>query len=488
MQLSDLLTDPALDLRLLTEAGADGEIRWVAATELADPTPFLDGGELVLTTGLAFLEGGPQAFVDRLADAGVAALGFAVGLGHDDLIDGLVAAAAARRLPVVAVPYDTPFVAIARQVAEGVIAARYRAEIRAVEIHEQLARLLLAGAGVSGLTQACAELVGAPCALIDFHGRVLTSSPPEAGWPIGPIMRRRTDTGPWRLDDLAAFPVLLEGEIAAILASRAVDGDQSVFRTAVTMLGLELARQAAVLTGRRLLLGQVLEDVVHHVISDEEATRRLERLGIDVEIPHAALVGATPGPEDRLQQVTWAVQTLIARRGDPVHTALVDGRLVIVAEPSADPGEIARITHERLRRLSAGAAVGVGAAHTGVGGLRRSLLEAVSSVGNGPGVHDATGLSLAATVYLDRSGRPIAEAILAPLVQHDRQSGGDLLDTLVTYLRSDCRPGPAAAALNLHRNGLSYRLARIEELTGRDLGSLEDRVELVLAARATGHL
>jgi DNA-binding PucR family transcriptional regulator len=152
------------------------------------------------------------------------------------------------------------------------------------------------------------------------------------------------------------------------------------------------------------------------------------------------------------------------------------------------PADIARVTHERLGRLSDEAVVGVGTIHAGVAGLRRGLFEALSSMGKGPGVHDASALSLAATVRLDRSGRSIAEAILAPLVDQDRSTASDLTDTLVAYLRNDCRPAQTADELDLHRNGLAYRLARIEALTGRDLASLEDRVELLLAARATGRL
>ena len=89
------------DLRLTLAAGSAGvdrEIRWAHAIELGDPTPWLSGGELVLTTGMRL----PRAtvlrrdYVTRLDEAGAAALGFGVGLSHDRIPDGLLAAAEAR--------------------------------------------------------------------------------------------------------------------------------------------------------------------------------------------------------------------------------------------------------------------------------------------------------------------------------------------------------------------------------------------------------
>src|SRR3712207_4772152 len=83
--VSQLLGNPTLGLtRHARAAAVDRPISWVHVSELADPTPFLEGGELLLTTGLA-LEPGPALadYVRRLADAGVVGLGLGTGLGHE---------------------------------------------------------------------------------------------------------------------------------------------------------------------------------------------------------------------------------------------------------------------------------------------------------------------------------------------------------------------------------------------------------------------
>ena len=57
-------------------------MRSVHISELDDPTPWLRGGDPLLTTGLP-LRAGPAAYVERLADAGLTGLGLGLGFGYD---------------------------------------------------------------------------------------------------------------------------------------------------------------------------------------------------------------------------------------------------------------------------------------------------------------------------------------------------------------------------------------------------------------------
>ncbi|MFL6181584.1 MAG: PucR family transcriptional regulator ligand-binding domain-containing protein, partial [Actinomycetes bacterium] len=104
---------PALDLVLRAGRQAiDAQIRWVAVSELADPTPYLDGGELVLTTGLRLGDGDWERFVGRLVNAGVSGVGLGVGLTHERTPHALIEAAESAGLPLIEVPEPTPFMAI----------------------------------------------------------------------------------------------------------------------------------------------------------------------------------------------------------------------------------------------------------------------------------------------------------------------------------------------------------------------------------------
>src|SRR5882757_8245376 len=85
LTVRDVLAEPGLGIGLACGAPEAllRPVRWVAVTELADPRPFLTGGELVLTTGLRQRGAASQReFVRRLAERDIAALGFGTGLSH----------------------------------------------------------------------------------------------------------------------------------------------------------------------------------------------------------------------------------------------------------------------------------------------------------------------------------------------------------------------------------------------------------------------
>src|SRR5262245_10318959 len=93
------------------EAGLDRAVRGVHIPGLADPTPWLSGGELLLTTGLQLGED-PAGYVQRLVDHGLTGLGFGVGFSHDAIPQELLDAATEHGFPLFEVPYELPFIAI----------------------------------------------------------------------------------------------------------------------------------------------------------------------------------------------------------------------------------------------------------------------------------------------------------------------------------------------------------------------------------------
>ena len=80
LPLGDLIRD--LDVRLVAgEAGLENAVRWVHISELEDPTPWLSGGELLLTTGMGLLDADRQReYIRLLAGHGLAGLGLGTGL------------------------------------------------------------------------------------------------------------------------------------------------------------------------------------------------------------------------------------------------------------------------------------------------------------------------------------------------------------------------------------------------------------------------
>jgi PucR family transcriptional regulator, purine catabolism regulatory protein len=73
--VAELIALPHLGLEVVAGiAGLEREVGWAHVCELEDPLPWLEGGELVMTTGMAVPRepGQPAADADRLAGVGAA--------------------------------------------------------------------------------------------------------------------------------------------------------------------------------------------------------------------------------------------------------------------------------------------------------------------------------------------------------------------------------------------------------------------------------
>jgi purine catabolism regulator len=162
------------ELGLTVLAGKDSldrRITWAHSIELADPERWLDGGELLLTTGLR-LPRSAQArrdYVARLADAGVAALGFGVGLSFQRVPDVLVDAAERHGMPLLEVPLPTPFVAVARAVSQRLAEVEYEGITQAARGQLAMTRAALRG-GPAAVVRQLAAITGGGVALFGRSG------------------------------------------------------------------------------------------------------------------------------------------------------------------------------------------------------------------------------------------------------------------------------------------------------------------------------
>ena len=140
LTVRELLRD--LDVRLVAgESSLNLPVRWVHISEILDPTPWLSGGELLLTTGMQ-LDTPEQAreYAARLADHHLAGLGFGTGFKHAAVPETLLEVAAEREFPVFEVPYELPFIAITEAAFTQLVNEQYAF----------LRRALAAQSGLSG--------------------------------------------------------------------------------------------------------------------------------------------------------------------------------------------------------------------------------------------------------------------------------------------------------------------------------------------------
>src|ERR1700754_11511 len=117
INVRDLLAFAHLQLAVRAgESGIDTPVTWAHASELEDPTAFLEGGELILTGGIGIPDDpdGQVRYLERLHDRGVAGLAIAQGARAPVLTAALEQAADRLAFPVLALPFDVPFVDIVR--------------------------------------------------------------------------------------------------------------------------------------------------------------------------------------------------------------------------------------------------------------------------------------------------------------------------------------------------------------------------------------
>ncbi|GAA0498873.1 hypothetical protein Ade02nite_83750 [Paractinoplanes deccanensis] len=480
LRLADVLADPELRLRL-----ADGDpvalnqpVRWCAVTELADPRPFLSGGELVLTTGLSQLdEAAQRQFVGRVAEGRAAGLGFGVGLTHASVPPATLAEARERRLPVLEIPYETPFIAVDRFVADRILEEQYGRFADLLDEHDTLARALLSGRGLGALIDALHQILGAPAMVLDLYGRVLATAPASASWPVEQILARRPGGG----DLPQAVPVSVEDTVVAYLCCRRPRRSADVLPYAVSLVGLELARRQAELAGKRRLAGQVLEDLVRGTIGAPEAERRLSPFGIRASDEHALLVATVDYGGDLLRKLVSSPPLAGAT------TAILADCLIAVLEPGQSAREAALLLSAHLSRHGDEVRVGIGGWYAGMTGLRWSYYEAHEAMTRGPGINERQQMSLSGLLLAseDVPLRDLARDVLRPLREFDAAHAGSLVATLRAYLDADGSVAAVADRLIVHRNTVRYRIGQIERLTGRCLTHTADRVQLWLALAAS---
>ena len=180
-----LVDDPSLRLRPVAGAGGmDRQIRWAHVSELADPTPFLEGGEFLLSTGLKLprqARPAHSAYVERLNLAGVVGIGFGTGLSHARVPRGIIEAAEGAGLPVLEVPLETPFIAVTKAVWTALTADEHDLQEKAYRAQLELTRAANGPDGPARLLAVLARELSAWAMLVDGTGVLLHAAPTEAG-------------------------------------------------------------------------------------------------------------------------------------------------------------------------------------------------------------------------------------------------------------------------------------------------------------------
>jgi PucR family transcriptional regulator, purine catabolism regulatory protein len=511
LTVASLVSDCGLELVEGADNG-DRPVRWVHISEHEDPTPWLSGGELLLTTGYNLDTAAKQrSYVELLASKGVAGVGFGIGFDHDAVPKPVLDAARERDMPLFVVPYEMPFIAITEQAAARLVNEQFDVLERGSKVHERLERLVIDGGGLEEITASIAGALAGAAMVFDGAGNPVARHP-RRGTPnaedtaaIASELTEHDDA-----DGAHAFEPAVTGERAlavpvpgprggpsagwlVVVSDNGPLGDfeRLIAGQASMVVGLELMRERVVRETERRLAGDLLADALSGRLDPEELAGRLRPFGVHSEA--AVLVFEVEDPP----AAEAALESALAEAGVPglVATSSAAGRALLCAviEGSArDPVGVAR----EARTALIGAHPGIRAAASrsvGLGSLRRAFhearcaLEATSMNGGGPEVasyRDLGAFTLLLALQDDEALRLYSEGLLEPIQRGEGEYGGELLRSLEAFIENNGNWERAARQLYCHRHTLRYRIRKIEELTGRDLSRATDRIELWLALRA----
>lgn len=480
-------------------AGADNQIRWVHVSELENPTPWLKGGELLLTTGMGLGASIPhqREYLERLVGAGLAGLGLGTGFSFSEVPASLRREADRLEFPVFDVPYDVPFIAITEAVFTQLNREQVEVLQRAIDTQMLLTQSVLRE-GMSGLVSGLARVLDGWAVVLDLHGLPIAAAPDSAGKRATHLWEQirvsRPDSPRFSLSlveqdqRVSAHPIGVVGHVdgVLVLGTRQALGQYEgiVASHAVSLLAIEFSRTASVASAQRTVRGDFLDALLGGVLPEAEVRSGLARFGFDPgeEIRVMALAGPVP-----LEERAWAVEDVLSRRTQAFLTGPRDDTLVVILPVAVDPGEVRAEASEKLSVPLTG---GVGSAVSpleAARGLREAMHSLRVSRLDGKPIADFASLGtyrLLLTLQDPDALRAFVEAVLEPLDGYDREQNGELISSLRAFLEHNARWEPAAAELGVHRHTLRYRMRKVEDLTGRSLEAARDRMELWLALQA----
>lgn len=493
MLVADLLTDESLRLRLHTpssRARLASRITWCAPTEFMDPTPFLSPNVLLLTNGIGLKiedERTWDAYVERLAKVPVAAIAFGTGTAHPQLPHGLVTACNDWDVPLLEIPHPVPFLQVHRLVSKQLQAERFATAVQGWDLANACARLTASGATLRTVLAKISKVAGGPLAIFDDSGSVIARWPETSTWSEedlhGAVIRDEGSRIPLPMGAADSFNLVVRRSRSGLPLDALLGPATSIIAVQMTN-----ALQTASRKENQLEL-MLIQSLDWQGVALDEFTRTFKSTGLDESLPTFLVLAATP--EGSLSDV-WRVRLSLQEAFGALRIIIHDGALFAFAQqpfdlPLRSPREEdpARSLLETFRGIAPHLPLVVNRPAESVEELRLRIFHARQLLARTETPRMAPELSLDSLLVATagRGARAAAEKFLAPVITHDKQRSGNLLETLRAHLANDCQPSKTCRTLFIHRNTLSYRIRKLESLLGLPLDTLLGQSTSLMALR-----
>jgi sugar diacid utilization regulator/putative methionine-R-sulfoxide reductase with GAF domain len=399
------------------------------------------------------------------------------------------------------------------------------------DIHERFTKLSLEGAGIPAILEVVGSLAGGHAALYSPDGyRVRGAGESSDGMPprihvpspLGQAGSREVRINAGRpARAMGVVPVRAGADVLGMLAV-AVDeksaesaGRRRALEHGSTVLALELSKDRAAAEVERRLRGDLVEEILAGGLEADEAERvahQAERLGHRLPQRAWALVlepdddetEAALSARGELDRLDAALSGLIRSRLPGTLTVVRSASAVFLVpdEVASDLATVEKLAGQVLAAAApvmkpGTASVGIGNLANGVSELARSHVEARQALrltrraggrGRVASYRSLGAFRLLLEVQSPDALRRFVNELLGTLLQYAQSRDTPLLETLEALAAARWVRRAAARQLGIHINSMSYRVERIQSLTGLQLDDPETRVAISIALRARAML
>ncbi|WP_067477732.1 PucR family transcriptional regulator [Nocardia amamiensis] len=485
LTIADLVAMPHLGLQLVAGGGGDrNRVHWTHVSELADPGPWLEGGELLIVNGLGIPDDaeGQVRYIAGLARHRLA--GLVISVRAPALSEKMITEANRLSFPVLRIPREIPFIELSYLVASASERAVRGRLARHLRIFDTLRLRNGIESDIAKIYSQLEQVSGYRLALVSPAGRPLLS-----GWPWVPDDLDLGISGSSSPDLHVTrrgyvIPLFVGSRVTAYLVGMEhADADPG---------GLAALQNVSMLAALDAVEDQRRREVRHREGSallaaafDEggksnELAERFNAAGLDPArgVRLLAIVGEDGGPVEEIWVRDWLTDRGLS------HLLLRQEQLLAVV--GCDGLDLNRLAND-LRLL-----IGASATERDLGALARMRSQALWALRIAydpaePAVilaENQVGLARWLTPDMEMM-RNLVYCTLHPIVAYDTEHGTTLQRTLTVYFQQQGRVRQTAQRLFVHEHTLIYRLKRIEKLTGRSLKSYRDTFELWLATEAS---
>ncbi len=464
----------------------EAPISAVHISDLVDPTSYLGGGELLLTTGLTLprSRAGCTSYVARLREASVAGLALGLGPVHRSVPAALLQACEQQQVPLLVVPDLVPFQRVTRAFWESVGEQHERPLFAALDSHRRLVTAVSSSDPVSGVLRTLAETVDGWVVLTDLRGQPRATWPPDRIKDIGiltaEVLRLRPSgagssaTFPFDAHVAVLHPVLageeVVGYLGAVSPRALLPHQRNLLLSSLALLGLDAAHRHSARTSER-----AERAAVAHLIDRQHLRAAQDLAGVfAVEHPPPRVRVVAAADSSGAAALDALLDALPEHEGRWVGAASCSSAWMLLHPGLPRPTE-SGVTERLAGRGSTasvvlGPVVAIDAVHA-----MRCRLQAFARAGPATAARDWRAGEDMPLVSADW-----ADGVLAPLRAYRR---GDLVAAVAAYLRHQGHWEAAASALGVHRNSLRHRISRAERLLGQDLRDPTTSARLWLAIR-----